>query len=172
MHIAQSRANHGVMAHMKFLPAFCLSLLIVSPCIAGDVQYRTGGTGFNKTWYAFYAGGDHEPDIDDPLIARGRPMVPAICAAIRHKDMKRRRYAIGALGYIGDKRALPTLEAILKDGTEIDYFRGDALHSIYQLDRQLGLRYAKQYQHENEYLTMVSGAVLKQEPWLLEATEE
>jgi len=157
---------------MKFLLTFLASLLIASPCIAGDVQYRTGGAGFTKTWHAFYVGGDHEPDIDDPLIARGRSMVPSICEAIRHKDMKRRRYAIGALGYIGDKRALPTLEAILKDSAEIDYFRGDALHSIYQLDRKLGLRYAKQYQHENEYLTMLSGAVLKQESWLLEATEE
>ena len=99
-------------------------------------------------------------------------MVPFICAAIRHKDMKHRRYAIGALGYLGDIRALATLESILNDPKEIDYFRGDALHSIYQLDRKLGLRYAKQYQHENQYLTMLSGAILKHEPWLLKATEE
>jgi HEAT repeat protein len=115
---------------------------------------------------------DHEPDIDDPLIARGRSMIPAICQAIQHKDMKRRCYAIGALGYVGDKRALPILETILKDSSEFDYFRGDALHSIYQLDRNLGLRYAKQYKSENKYLAMLSGAIFRQEPWLVEATEE
>lgn len=68
-------------------------------------------------------------------------MVPTICEAVKNKDMKRRRYAIGALGYINDRAALPTLEAILSDESEIDYFRGDALHSIYQIDRKRGLSY-------------------------------
>lgn len=157
---------------MRHLLTMLLGLLIAFPCLAENVEYRTGGSAFDGIWHAFYIEGDHEPDIDDPLIARGRSMVPAICEAISHKDMKRRRYAIGALGHIGDRRALPALETILKDSTEIDYFRGDALHSIYQLDRKLGLRYAKQYQRENEYLTRLSGSILKQEPWLLEASEE
>jgi hypothetical protein len=157
---------------MRFLAVLIIGLAIALPCQAEDVTYRPGGRQFAKAWHAFYDLSDHEPEIDDPLIARGRPMVPFICDAIRHKDMKYRRYAIGALGYIGDNRALATLETILNDPTEVDYFRGDALHSIYQLDRKLGLRYAKQYQHENQYLTMLSGAILKKEPWLLEATEE
>lgn len=157
---------------MRFIAALVVGLLIASPCLAGDVAYRPGGKQFAEAWHAFYDLSDHEPEIDDPLIKRGRPMVPSICSAIQHKDMKYRRYAIGALGYIGDRRALPTLEAILSDRTELEYFRGDALHSIYQLDRKLGLRYAKQYQRENKYLTMISRAILKQEPWLLEATGE
>ena len=157
---------------MKYLVALIIGLLISSPCSAGDVAYRIGGKHFAKAWHTFYDLSDHEPEIDDPLIKRGRPMVPSICNAITHKDMKYRRYAIGALGYIGDERALSALEAILKDGSEIDYFRGDALHSIFLIDRKLGARYARQYQAENEYLTRLSGAILKQEPWLLEPTEE
>ena len=157
---------------MKRLVVLIIGLAIASPCFAGDVAYRVGGKQFTKAWHTFYDLSDHEPAIDDPLIKRGRPMVPAICGAIAHKDMKYRRYAIGALGYIGDRRALPILESILKDSSEIDYFRGDALHSIYLIDRKLGTGYAHQYQHENAYLTLLSGAVLKQEPWLLEPSEE
>jgi HEAT repeat protein len=157
---------------MKYLVALAVGLLIAEPCSAGEVAYRDGGKQFAKAWHAFYDLSDHEPEIDDPLINRGRPMVPSICNAIAHKDMKYRRYAIGALGYIGDERALSTLEAILRDSSEIDYFRGDALHSIYLIDRKLGTQYARQYQNENEYLTRLSAAILKQEPWLLEPTEE
>ncbi len=86
--------------------------------------------------------------------------------------MKMRRYAIGALGYIGDKRAIPILEAILKNKNEIEYFRGDALHAIYQLDRRLGSRYAKKYENENDYLKMMSSAIKRKDAWLLEPTEE
>ena len=157
---------------MRFLLLLILWLALSQACFAGDVAYRTGGPHFSKTWHAFYDLSDHEPEIDDPLIARGRPMVLAICGAIRHKDMKYRRYAIGALGYIGDRRALATLEGILKDRTEIDYFRGDALHSIYWIDRGLGAGYAFKYKYENDYLTMMSDAIIKKAPWLLEPSGE
>jgi len=149
-----------------------LALVSVAiPCQAVDVEYRPGGPKFQKVWERFYAG-DHEPELDDPLIQAGRGMTLVICDAIAHQDMKLRRYAIGALGYIGDKRAIPQLERILKDQKEIYYFRGDALHAIYQLDRQLGLRYAEQYEKDNDYLKMMSGAIKKKEPWLLAPTEE
>jgi hypothetical protein len=157
---------------MKYLTTLVFALLIASPCFAGDVAYRTGGKQFAGAWHAFYDLSDHEPEIDDPLIKRGASMVPAICQAVAHKDMKYRRYAIGALGYIRDKKALPTLQAILKDGAEIDYFRGDALRSIYLIDRNLGTSYAQQYQHESGYLAMLSGAILKKKPWLLEPSGE
>ena len=155
---------------MKFLAAL-LIVLAVSPCFAGEIEYRPGGKALNATWQAFYVDGDHEPDIDDPLIARGRSMVPAICNAIKHKDMKRRRYAIGALGFIGDRHALPTLEDVLNDRSEIDYFREDALHSIYQLDRKLGHTYAKRYK-KDPGMEIMTNAVLRNEPWLLDASEE
>lgn len=141
-------------------------------CYAAEVEYRTGGSRYEKTWQQFYVEADHEPEIDDPLISKGKAMVPAICEAVKHKDMKRRRYAIGALGYINERAALPTLEAILSDASEIDYFRGDALHSIYRIDSKRGLSYAAQYQSQPNILGQYAKAVIKREPWLLLPSKE
>jgi HEAT repeat protein len=99
-------------------------------------------------------------------------MTLAICEAISHPDMKRRRYAIGALGYIHDKRALPALEKILKDRTEIYYFRGDALHAIYQINKKLGSQYAAQFANEHDYLKRLAVSIQRREPWLAEPTKE
>jgi hypothetical protein len=154
------------------LVAFLVLTIGSWPCFAGEVEYRVGGSRFNKVWHTFYVEADHEPEIDDPLIAAGRVMTSAICEAIAHPDMKRRRYAIGALGYIGDKRALPTLERILKDKDEIYYFRGDALHAIYQIDKKRGFLYAEQFANEHDYLKMMAGAIQRREAWLTEPTTE
>src|SRR5574340_1222072 len=40
-------------------------------------EYRPGGERFEQAWNDFY-GADHEAEIDDPLIAAGPDMVPAI----------------------------------------------------------------------------------------------
>jgi len=157
---------------VKCFVTFASLLLDSWSCMASDVEYRTGGLSFDKVWYAFYVEGDHEPDIDDPLIAAGSEMTTAICEAIAHPDMKRRRYAIGALGYIRDRRALPALEKILKDKSEIFYFRGDALHAIYQIDEKLGARYAEQFASEHEYLRRLASSIQRKESWLIEPSQE
>lgn len=101
---------------MKIIFTFLVFALASYSCGAEDItkerEYRTGGSQFQKVWHTFYVERHHEPELDDPLIAAGYPMTLVICQAILHPDMKRRRYAIGALGYIGDKRALPTLVKI------------------------------------------------------------
>lgn len=97
-------------------------------------------------------------------------MTLAICKAVKNKDMRLRRYAIGALGYIDDEKALPTLIQILMSGDEIDYYRGDALHAIYQIDRMLGKEYAKKYSNENTYLRDLSKSIQNDEKWLTEPT--
>lgn len=139
---------------------------------ADDVDYRTGGKRFAETWHAFYDLSDHVPEIDDPLIAAGPRMVPAICEAVAHRDMKFRRHAIAALGYIGDRRALQTLQTILDDGTEAEQARGDALISIYRIDRALGTRNARQYRHADAFIAHVSEAILRNDAWLLAPSEE
>jgi hypothetical protein len=157
---------------MRNILLSCMVLLFVSPVGAdhhNHKEYHPGGSEFTKTWNKFYAG-DHEPELDDPLIEAGTEMTLVICEAIKKKDMRLRRYAIGALGYIGDKRAIPTLEEILKSKEEIYYFRGDALHSIYQLDKSLGKKYANEYAHEHEYLKMLQGNIQKESKWLTEPT--
>lgn len=148
------------------------ALLGVSVARADDVDYRTGGKRFAETWHAFYDLADHEPEIDDPLIEAGPKMVPAICEALRHKDMQRRLYAIDALGYIGDRRALRVLVGILDDVSESDDMRSEALISIYRIDRAHGTRYARQYRHADERTAMVADAILRKDPWLLEPSEE
>ncbi len=132
-------------------------------------EYYPGGAEFTETWKEFYAG-DHEPELDDPLIEAGKAMTLVICEAIKHKDMRYRRYAIGALGYIGDMRALPTLEEILKSKEEIYYFRGDALQAIYQIDKSLGKKYANEYAHEHKYLEMFQEHMQMQSKWLTAPT--
>jgi hypothetical protein len=138
---------------------------------ARETEYRPGGKAFASVWNRFYSG-FHEPDLPVPLIKAGEKMTIAICEAVINKDMKYRRYAIGALGYIGDKRALPTLETILKSKNEIYYFRGDALHSIYQIDKSLGKKYADEYGGEHEYLKRLRESIERDDKWLTEPTEE
>lgn len=149
------------------------TLLISASCFAEETNaYRTGGPEFAAAWHQFYDLSDHESEIDDPLIKKGTKMVPAIVEAVQNKDMKYRRYAIGALGYIQSRGALQALESILKDKSELEYFRGDALKSIYQIDRGLGAKYASKFRNENSYLKMVSEAISNNAQWLTEPSEE
>lgn len=163
---------------MKTIFTFFVFILACYSCNAKEItkerEYRTGGPQFTKVWHTFYVEGHHEPELDDPLIAAGRPMTSAICQAILHPDMKRRRYAIGALGYIGDKRALPTLVKILKNKREISYFRADALRAIYQIDMQRGTQYAKQFAHKtaDADVKTVADAIHNKEAWLTQPSEE
>lgn len=154
---------------MKVLvPLFLIAVLSLASNVFGDgnkTEYRPGGPKFKRTWDAFYAG-DHEPELSIPLIKAGKKMTSAICDAVTHKDMKMRRYAIGALGPIGDRKALPTLETILKDQKEIDYFRGDALHAIYNIDAALARRRAQEIHEPQGTLKIYVDAVLKKEAWL------
>lgn len=75
--------------------------------------------------------------------------------------MKYRRYALSALGYIRDPVALPCLERILKDTSELDYFRGDALQAIYSINPKLGADYIAQYGDENSHLRLIADLLLK-----------
>ncbi len=134
-------------------------------------EYRPGGEKWENVWNEFYAG-FHEPELDDPLIEAGSTMTLVICEAVQNRDMKMRRYAILALGYIGDRRALPTLEEIVRSRDEIFYFRGDALQSIYQIDKALAKKYANEYGNDHEYLTELRNSIQNDEKWLTEPTVE
>jgi len=156
---------------MRTLQFVALLVLLSHSCLAmaQEKEYRPGGEKYAAVWNRFYAG-FHEPELEDPLIEAGKGMTLVICEAIRNRDMRLRRYAIGALGYIGDKRALPTLEHILRAQHEIYYFRGDALQSIYQIDRMLGKKYAKEFGNEHEYLRNLREYIEKDAKWLTEPT--
>ena len=152
------------------ITSLALATILVLSCaelaFGNEVKYRPGGKAFSRAWDAFYTDTPHEPEIPAPLVAAGPKMTMAICEAVTHKDMMYRRYAIAALGIVGDRRALPTLEKIMNDESEIDYFRGDALQSIFRIDRALGRRYAKQHINGPDYLKMTSAAIERNETWL------
>ena len=158
---------------MKKLTLITLLAVTVSTAsrAAEEVDYKPGGQEWAKVWTAFYKG-DHEEELMTPLIKAGPKMVPVIIEAISHKDMRLRRYAIGALGNLNDARALEPLTRIVEDKSEEEYFRSDALESIYKLDQGLGTRLAKQVAGQGEMLTDTSKAILKKEPSLLAGTKD
>src|SRR5215510_10119128 len=83
---------------------------------------------------AFY-GGEPRPECmqAEPLRRDGSRVVPLLIQALPNKAMPRRRYAIGFLGEGRHAEALPTLEQILSDATEIYYFRADALLAVFEI---------------------------------------
>lgn len=145
--------------------------LIVSTAVQAaeeEVVYKPGGEKRAAVWKAFYDENQAEGDMMDPLVVAGPKMIPEILEAISHKDMQRRRYAIGALGNLGDERPVEPLEAIVEDEKEEDYFRSDALESIYKLDAGRAKKLAEKFAKEGDLLKVTSAAILKEEPWLLD----
>lgn len=138
-----------------------------------SVDYQPGGAKWAEVWQAFYDNPGSEADLMTPLVMAGPKMVPVILEAISHKDMRLRRYAIGALGNIDDARSLEPLAAIARDKSELDYFRGDALHAIYQLDQGLGSEMAGEFADEDDVQNLkdICEAISKKEPWLLAGLE-
>lgn len=110
----------------------------------------------------FYHNEGPEETLKDPLILAGDKVVPLVIERVSDKKMPRRRYAIAFLGNGSYTQALPVLHTILQDSSELDYFRSDALHSIYQIDAALGLKYAQSYRNESNDLGKVSQDLLSQ----------
>jgi len=131
------------------------------------VDYKPGGAKWAEVWQAFYNNPGAEEDLMTPLVMAGPKMVPVILEAIAHKDMRQRRYAIGALGNLNDASATDPLSAIVNDTKEEDYFRGDALSSLYKLDPGAANELAKKYADEGDNLKDTATSILKEEPWLL-----
>lgn len=132
----------------KYLALICLTILLI-PHLACAGSPEDGLRNF-------FSNQGSEETLMDPLILAGDEVVPLILERIKDKNMPRRRYAIGFLGNGSYKQAIPILENILKDATEKDYFRGDALQSIYQADEVTGLRLAQIYQGAPGHLGKVA----------------
>lgn len=103
----------------------------------------------------FYTNKEPELNIDYDLLRAGKPIVPYLIVEIQKKNMPRRRYAIGALGKIGDRRAVPALIKILEDRSELDYFRGDALEAIWHIEKNVGEEFAEKHSGESVYIDRV-----------------
>jgi hypothetical protein len=109
---------------------------------------------------SFYSQNGAEDMLMDPLILAGDKVVPLVINEVKSPDMPRRRYAILFLGNDKYINALPVLEQILADNSEKDYFRGDALISIYKIDNISGKKLAASFANNEGYLGLMSKAVL------------
>jgi hypothetical protein len=98
-----------------------------------------------KALEVFYAYNGAEDELMDPLILAGTEVIPLLREQIRDKNKPKRRYAIMALGHLGDSSSLPVLKQILTNASEISYFRCDALHAIAMINLEWGYSLAKKY---------------------------
>jgi hypothetical protein len=92
----------------------------------------------------------------DPLILAGHRVAPLVLAEIQKKDMPHRRYAIGFLGNGHYSDAVPILEKILSDDSELFYFRADALEAIYQISPNRARELAPKHTAAEELLGRVA----------------
>lgn len=96
-----------------------------------------------------------------PLCDAGEKVVPLLTEKIKDKNMERRRYAIGFLGATENKLPLTTLEKIIEDETDNEFFRADSLQSAYLLDEKLGKELANKYQSRTDFLGEVAKEIIK-----------
>jgi HEAT repeat protein len=154
----------------RALLVFLLSTLLADAETAqettpSDPRYRTA-------WREFYYGGNSEIDIGSSLVRVGEPIVPSVCRAIADRNMRRRRYAIDALGWIGDRRAISSLQKILSDATELQLLRADALEAIYRISPSLAHRLSPPHVGRKDLLGTVARAVIADDKKWFEAPIE
>jgi hypothetical protein len=131
-----------------FWISLCFSIMQIF--ISGCLQTTMDEEEARKVLNEFYMLNEPEPLNDLPLLKAGKAIVPYLSLEIQKKDIPKRRYAIGALGKIGDKRALPSLLKIFEDRTEIWYFRSDAIEAIWHIDKNVGEEYASKHTGESK----------------------
>ena len=129
-----------------------MSLAPISGCSEPKMDEKEAQEVLNS----FYTDKVPESINDRHLVRAGKAIVPYLVAEIQKRDMPKRRYAIGALGKIGDRRALPVLVKILGDRSELEYFRSDALRAIWHIDKKQGEELAKKYAGESIDIDTVS----------------
>ena len=86
-----------------------------------------------------------ESQLTIPLERAGSKILPSVLEAIQDREMPRRRYAILFIGAETYEPALPILQRILEDETEIWYFRADALEAIYRIDQERAFELSPSY---------------------------
>jgi hypothetical protein len=143
----------------RILVAIILLAALAAACASHSPEVALG---------KFYSYDRAEDQLMDPLILAGDKVVPLVIEKVKDKNMSRRRYAIGFLGNGSYREALPVLQGILQDKTEKNYFRGDALQSIYRIDENLGLNLAQQYKNEGSFVGNIANDLLGEKKYLME----
>lgn len=134
--------------------SFALGVCIMS---CSDNQGRTDITPADnmsspQVMEEFYGWNGAEDTLMDPLIVAGDRIVPHILQDISDRSMPKRRYAIGALGNIGDRIAIPVLANIALDIAEVEYIRCDCVQAIAMIDWEEGVRVAGLIARDSEQL--------------------
>lgn len=111
-----------------------------------------------------------EDMLVDPLILHADVVKHRVLEEIQDPAMEKRRYAIRFLGIIRFSDALPALREILADDGELEYFRGDALESIYRISIEEGRGLAAQYEFREDFLGYVAKGLLDGSHVLFERT--
>jgi HEAT repeat protein len=121
-------------AHRKVLRTLLIVVAIVALIISGLLAYRISSARPDTALAEFFASTAAEDQLMDPLILAGREVVPPVLKEVVRRDMPRRRYAILALGNIGDRAAVEPLEQIALDQAEEEHLRCDALKALALID--------------------------------------
>lgn len=101
-----------------------------------------------------------EDQLIDSLILAGPKVVPLLEREILNREIPRRRYAISALGHLGNNNSIPTLEHILQDKSEKEVFRADALEAIASIDLRYAQKIASEYLHDTSIVAKRAKEVL------------
>lgn len=93
-----------------------------------------------------------EDQLIDSLILAGSKMVPLLEQEILKKEIPRRRYAISALGHLGNNKSITILEHILQDKSEKEVFRADALEAIAGINLTYAQKIAPAYLNDTSFV--------------------
>lgn len=118
----------------KQLRAVLFGLFAVALIVLGLLVYRVVSLEGKQAIAKFFDSNAAEDQLMDPLILAGREVVEPLLKEVMKKDMPRRRYAILALGNIGDPSVIEPLQKIALDPAEVEHVRCDALAAIALLD--------------------------------------
>jgi hypothetical protein len=111
-----------------------LGILLLGVLAAGACLARRGAFASPEVALARFVSASPydvaEDQLMDPLILAGPKVVPLLAKSISNRQMVHRRYAVMALGHLGDQAALPALTKIVVDVTDEGYVRCDALQAV------------------------------------------
>jgi hypothetical protein len=135
---------------MKILVTFIISMVLLIAIFLMSLYWQRTPYSPENALEIFYSYNGAEDELMDPLLLAGRKVIPLLIEQIKHQNMPKRRYAILAVGHLGDSSSLPILEKILTDSSENNYFRCDALLAIAMINSKRGYSLAKRYSKETE----------------------
>lgn len=83
------------------------------------------------------------------LVRKGSAALPVLAEALKSGDEYKKEFAAGALGQIGDRRAVPMLKSAVKDPSErVRFWVSFSLAKFGEVEAEEGLREASQQQEE------------------------